>query len=57
MARNRAWFFIFPILLLMLPLAALWAASPAKKAGYTGQLQASHLSEAQVNFIRPKRPS
>jgi OmcA/MtrC family decaheme c-type cytochrome len=37
----------------MLPLAALMAADRAKKPGYTGQLQASHLDSIQVDFIRP----
>jgi OmcA/MtrC family decaheme c-type cytochrome len=38
---------------LLLPLAALIAAPPGKKPGYTGRLAARHLDAAQMNFIRP----
>ncbi len=41
------------VALLVLPLAALMAADQAKKTGYTGQLQASHLDPNQVGFVRP----
>ena len=52
MVRSRKYIYSVPALLL-LPLVALLASGPAKKSGYTGQLQAVHLDERQVNFIRP----
>ena len=52
MVRSRKSYFAAPALLLI-PLVALLAAGPSKKSGYTGRLQAIHLDESQVNFIRP----
>jgi OmcA/MtrC family decaheme c-type cytochrome len=52
MVRSRKYIYSVPALLL-LPLVALLASGPAKKSGYTGQLQAVHLDERQVNFVRP----
>jgi OmcA/MtrC family decaheme c-type cytochrome len=52
MAQSRN----FPLTVaavLLLPLAALIAAPPGKKAGYTGRLAGRHLDAEQMNFIRP----
>jgi OmcA/MtrC family decaheme c-type cytochrome len=38
---------------LFVPVAALIAAKPPNRTGYTGRLSASHLATNEVNFVRP----
>jgi OmcA/MtrC family decaheme c-type cytochrome len=56
MSHSRMSFFTIPVLLaaaLVLPSVAQVASRQVRKSGYTGNLTAIHLDQAQVNFVRP----